>query len=220
MHVDLEKFIDVDAELSRLEKLLAQLVKQITGKEQKLNNENFVSRAPEEVVQRERESLGDLKKQRVCRGRHPAIADEVLAEAKCAYRLRTIAAMRLLHVTCEGVSARLKPGHEKSIRRCCWDRIHRSGPCRRPASMPESRSLVFLVRRLRNHRPQPHAWVLPKPMPRLDELLADADVDVVHITSPNRFHFDQASRVIAAGKHVLCEKPLAMDSQESASWWH
>ncbi len=65
VHVDLEKFIDIDAELSRLEKLLAQLVKQITGKEQKLNNDNFVSRAPEDVVQRERESLGDLKKQRV-----------------------------------------------------------------------------------------------------------------------------------------------------------
>jgi len=65
VHVDLEKFIDIDAELSRLEKLLTQLVKQITGKEQKLGNENFVSRAPEEVVQRERESLGDLKKQRV-----------------------------------------------------------------------------------------------------------------------------------------------------------
>jgi valyl-tRNA synthetase len=63
VHVDLEKFIDVDAELSRLEKLLTQLVKQITGKEQKLNNENFVSRAPEEVVSKERESLGDLKRQ-------------------------------------------------------------------------------------------------------------------------------------------------------------
>jgi valyl-tRNA synthetase len=64
VHVNLEKFIDIDAELSRLEKLLAQLIKQITGKEQKLNNENFVSRAPQDVVQRERESLGDLKKQR------------------------------------------------------------------------------------------------------------------------------------------------------------
>ena len=63
IHVDLEKFIDVDAELSRLEKLRSQLIKQITGKEQKLNNESFVSRAPEEVVQRERESLGDLRRQ-------------------------------------------------------------------------------------------------------------------------------------------------------------
>ncbi len=44
VHVDLEKFIDVDAELSRLEKLLSQLVKQITGKKQKLENESFVSR--------------------------------------------------------------------------------------------------------------------------------------------------------------------------------
>lgn len=64
VHVDLEKFIDVEAELSRLEKLLGQLVKQITGKEQKLGNENFVSRAPDAVVQKERESLGDLQKQR------------------------------------------------------------------------------------------------------------------------------------------------------------
>lgn len=64
VHVDLEKFIDVGAELSRLEKLLSQLVKQITGKEQKLGNEDFVSRAPEDVVTKERESLGDLQRQR------------------------------------------------------------------------------------------------------------------------------------------------------------
>lgn len=50
----------------------------------------------------------------------------------------------------------------------------------------------------------------------LDELLADPDVDVVHVTSPNRFHFKQASRALRAGKHVLCEKPLAMNSNESA----
>lgn len=64
VHVDLEKFIDFDAELSRLEKLLGQLVKQITGKEQKLCNENFVSRAPEDVVAKERDSLNDLQRQR------------------------------------------------------------------------------------------------------------------------------------------------------------
>ena len=64
VHVDLEKFIDVDAELSRLEKLLGQLVKQITGKEQKLSNEGFVSRAPKDVVDRERETLSDLMRQR------------------------------------------------------------------------------------------------------------------------------------------------------------
>ncbi len=64
VHVDLEKFIDVEAELSRLEKLLGQLLKQITGKESKLSNENFVSRAPAEVVEKERATLDDLLNQR------------------------------------------------------------------------------------------------------------------------------------------------------------
>lgn len=57
---------------------------------------------------------------------------------------------------------------------------------------------------------------LPTAYATLDELLADADVDVVHITSPNRFHFEQTSKALAAGKHVLCEKPLAMNATESA----
>ncbi len=50
-----------------------------------------------------------------------------------------------------------------------------------------------------------------------DELLADDAVQVVHITSPNRVHFDQASRAMKAGKHVLIEKPLSMTSDESAA---
>src|SRR5216684_2414950 len=49
----------------------------------------------------------------------------------------------------------------------------------------------------------------------LDELAADPSVTVVHICTPNHVHFEQASRLLRAGKHVLCEKPLAMDSRES-----
>jgi predicted dehydrogenase len=49
-----------------------------------------------------------------------------------------------------------------------------------------------------------------------EELLNDADVRVVHLTSPNRFHFEQCRRALHAGKHVVCEKPLAMNVQESA----
>lgn len=63
VHVDFDKYIDVAAELSRLEKLHGQTVKQISGKEAKLSNENFVSRAPKEVVDKERASLEDLKRQ-------------------------------------------------------------------------------------------------------------------------------------------------------------
>jgi predicted dehydrogenase len=49
-----------------------------------------------------------------------------------------------------------------------------------------------------------------------DELLADPAVGSVHITSPNRHHFDQCRRALAVGKHVICEKPLAMTARESA----
>jgi predicted dehydrogenase len=43
----------------------------------------------------------------------------------------------------------------------------------------------------------------------LDELLADDSVEVVHICTPNALHAEQALAVISAGKHVICEKPLA-----------
>src|SRR6476620_434442 len=50
----------------------------------------------------------------------------------------------------------------------------------------------------------------------LDEILADPTVDVVHVTSPNHLHVPQASAILAAGRHVVCEKPLAMTAAESA----
>lgn len=46
-------------------------------------------------------------------------------------------------------------------------------------------------------------------------ILDDEQVDIVHITTPNRYHFDMAKRALEAGKHVICEKPLAMTSAET-----
>jgi predicted dehydrogenase len=51
--------------------------------------------------------------------------------------------------------------------------------------------------------------------PSYDALLADGSIDVVHLTTPNDLHYDQAKRALAAGKHVVCEKPLAMTSEQS-----
>ena len=48
-----------------------------------------------------------------------------------------------------------------------------------------------------------------------DDLLADPDVDVVHVTTPNYLHYDQAKAALNAGKHVLCEKPLAITSEQT-----
>ena len=47
-------------------------------------------------------------------------------------------------------------------------------------------------------------------------LLADPAVEVVHLATPNRHHFEQAKAVLEAGKHVVVEKPLAMTSAETA----
>jgi predicted dehydrogenase len=49
----------------------------------------------------------------------------------------------------------------------------------------------------------------------LDELVADSAIEVVHLCTPNYLHFEQAGRLMRAGKHVLCEKPLTLDSAES-----
>jgi predicted dehydrogenase len=50
----------------------------------------------------------------------------------------------------------------------------------------------------------------------LDDLLSDDDVQVVHVTSPNAAHHAQVKQILAAGRHVVCEKPLAMTAAESA----
>ncbi|MCO6459300.1 MAG: Gfo/Idh/MocA family oxidoreductase [Pirellulaceae bacterium] len=57
---------------------------------------------------------------------------------------------------------------------------------------------------------------LPAAYGTLDDVLADPQVDAVHIATPNRLHFAQVKAALLAGKHVLCEKPLAMNSAESA----
>jgi predicted dehydrogenase len=50
----------------------------------------------------------------------------------------------------------------------------------------------------------------------LDELLDDPSVEVVHVTSPNHLHVPQTERILGNGRHVICEKPLAMTAPESA----
>jgi len=57
---------------------------------------------------------------------------------------------------------------------------------------------------------------LPKAYASLAELLGDDAVQVVHVTSPNELHYSQVTEILAAGRHVVCEKPLTMTSAESA----
>ncbi|MBL9165739.1 MAG: Gfo/Idh/MocA family oxidoreductase [Planctomycetaceae bacterium] len=56
---------------------------------------------------------------------------------------------------------------------------------------------------------------IPKGYGDYKQLLADPEIQVVHNCTPNHLHFGVNCDIIAAGKHVISEKPLAMNSTES-----
>ncbi|MGI9528588.1 MAG: Gfo/Idh/MocA family protein, partial [Acidimicrobiia bacterium] len=57
---------------------------------------------------------------------------------------------------------------------------------------------------------------LPDVYDSLEAMAADPDVNVVHVASPNHVHAEQVRLLLDAGKHVVCEKPLALTSQDTA----
>lgn len=58
---------------------------------------------------------------------------------------------------------------------------------------------------------------IPRSGTDLDELLGDGEVDAVYISTTNEKHFPQALAAIQAGKHVLCEKPLALTLEDASA---
>ncbi len=56
---------------------------------------------------------------------------------------------------------------------------------------------------------------IAKVVTSVDELVGDPDIDAVYISTTNDLHHDQALAAIRAGKHVLCEKPLAMNLNDA-----
>jgi predicted dehydrogenase len=69
---------------------------------------------------------------------------------------------------------------------------------------------------LRLHKKRPGArrqWGIPEVYGDYDyrALLASPNVDVVHITSPNKVHVEQSLAALKAGKHVICEKAAGHD---------
>jgi len=64
------------------------------------------------------------------------------------------------------------------------------------------------------------AWNVPRAYRDIEDVAADPQVQVVHVCTPNHLHHPMAQAALAAGKHVICEKPLATtlgDAQDLAA---
>lgn len=87
-----------------------------------------------------------------------------------------------------------------------------------PAMQKAKRNRIVAVASRDPGRAQEYATELsiPKIHDSYEALLADPDVDAVYIPLPNHLHAEWAMTAARAGKHVLCEKPLAMNAAEAA----
>jgi predicted dehydrogenase len=58
-------------------------------------------------------------------------------------------------------------------------------------------------------------WQCGQPYESFEQVLNDAAAQSIHIATPNRTHYDMTRQALLAGKHVMCEKPLAMTTEET-----
>jgi D-xylose 1-dehydrogenase (NADP+, D-xylono-1,5-lactone-forming) len=83
------------------------------------------------------------------------------------------------------------------------------------ASVSDTVEIVAVASRsLERAEAQASSLGIERALGSYEELLADADVDAVYISLPNSMHVDWSVRALEAGKHVLCEKPLARSVEE------
>jgi len=59
------------------------------------------------------------------------------------------------------------------------------------------------------------AWGVPRAYRDIEEVVADPQVQVVHVCTPNHLHRPMAQAALEAGKHVVCEKPLATTLEDA-----
>src|SRR5258705_12412166 len=82
----------------------------------------------------------------------------------------------------------------------------------RSARLAGARIAAVAASTLESARNAADAFGAERALASAEELVQDPDIDVVHICTPNHPPLPLAEAALAAGKHVVCEKPLALDS--------
>ena len=73
---------------------------------------------------------------------------------------------------------------------------------------------ALMVRDLDRARGLAEQHGVPRCYDNADELIGDSELDAVYISSPPNLHREQVEAAARAGKHVLCEKPMALSVDE------
>jgi len=80
---------------------------------------------------------------------------------------------------------------------------------------PRTRLLAVASRTQSSAESYVHKWSIPRAHGSYEALLLDPEIDVVYNSLPNHLHAKWTINALRAGKHVLCEKPLALTLEEA-----
>ena len=85
------------------------------------------------------------------------------------------------------------------------------------ASLPDAKLLAIGSRKLETAQAFSHQFHVPRTYKSYEELVADKEIDIVYIATPNTTHKDNCILCLTAGKAVLCEKPFTINAIEARS---